>query len=224
MKKFATVPQAFNYYSYSINNPVVRIDPTGEDTVSFSGNFSLGFGFLGSVDLSLGIGIGSDGSKGIIYSYRAGTGDGSFLPKGSLTFEISATNQQGIKQLEGPGVDAGLQLCNGMCLGINAERDPNENQFLDKNSMQGYSASIGVGTPSVTPNVGISDTNAIILDPPKFNSNSELINAWVENPDGTVNQIYGTEPIPSEYTKNASMQSETIDLSGRSEKDERSTR
>lgn len=200
MKKFKNNPQGLNFYSYSGNNPIVMIDPSGETFGNgLSVNFNTGFGiFSGSISISLE--QGEDGSAGIAISTSAGTGSGT--PGLSFSAFTRFTDKENVKELRGDSISGSMDVCYGGCLGVEIGK-PLTNQEHNNNtdSVTDVTFKAGIGKSSVIPGVtaGYTDVIEIISAPP------ELINMWTVNPDGTVNRLeYGKDPqapIPGNPTE-----------------------
>ncbi|MGE3340613.1 MAG: RHS repeat-associated core domain-containing protein [Candidatus Altimarinota bacterium] len=198
MQKFQQQPQALNFYSYSINSPIVMIDTTGESTTDFGVKLSAKFPFIGSVSVSIGLAFGDDMSKGIIFSGNVernkGTELKSLLPKGEASLYARVSNQNDIENLSGKSINYGGSNCiSGVCGGITKGFDPNENQ-LDENIYKDVTLEAGLGAGADL-SVGGEYSKVFEIEPSQFNPSSTMINAWTVNDNGSINRLnIGTNP------------------------------
>jgi RHS repeat-associated protein len=141
-----TNPQAFNRYSYVLNNPLYYTDPTGQRT--YSVGISLNLDWLGlSSQFSAGIAIDDKGTIASYSSVGFGVGaTGGARASGGLN--VSVSTAETVKDLSGPfnNVDVGYAT------GINASAS-----YFTGESQNGWVTGSGI-TIGAGYGVGVSNT------------------------------------------------------------------
>jgi len=149
MGRFQGVPQALNFFAYTINNPIILLEPGGDATTSATANAGLS---IGPFTISGGIGptySHFDGSLGLTFSFSASmsSSGANLIPKGNFSVDVYNTNANNLKDLNS-GVEVGTKLegcMSGGCLGIITATD-GDALNKEKPIIQG-GGSFGVGSP-----------------------------------------------------------------------------
>jgi RHS repeat-associated protein len=151
VSKFSKMPQAFNKYSYTANNPIILIDPNGE-AIKFHTDFAASI-FTWSGGVQFGIAIGKDISIGAFFDKSIGINIGSPFPSASISAGVEVHPKvESVSDLEGKSVNNNLNIGP---IGISTSTSNKEG---DLDSFGG-----SIGTPGLSQTISVSDTSIFIL-------------------------------------------------------------
>jgi len=151
MNRFGRLPQGMNQYSYTINNPIILIDPNGEEAYEIG--FSLSFSWLHFGGI-WGKGLAWDNSGGRAKYSSIGGSLGSskdVIPKVNIGIDFSYKPLANTVNDLDIDKSTDVEVCYYGCVSI-----PSPTRAID-GSLDELSIGYGLGAPSV----GIEDTQKV---------------------------------------------------------------